>query len=326
MMPLDACRSSMVSNSGTMLMALRPEGWTRPASFSSTATSSMSDMPLHIEMMHWGITSLPNLACASAAAWNTREFARGLLAVFHEGRGQRPRVAQFAGEQRDPRLLVQRQIGHAGHRRVDQFGDRALVHGGILPDIEAGEVEAETIHRAAQQPQPPARDHARIVRDQRAIENIEIGLELPDIGVRSGFADRPPGNADIQLQRGRGEPRVNAGYREAIGLAAAMRRLVGRAFGELCANPWRRRRDAPPSTVRSRARAVPRDRSAAPGSTAARAFRASRRRSRTGCRRGRRRSSFPSAGKTPVRPARPSPSFSRSSSAQCSRGTSCRKV
>ena len=31
----------------------------------------MSDMPLHIEMMHWGITSLPNLAWASAAAWNT---------------------------------------------------------------------------------------------------------------------------------------------------------------------------------------------------------------------------------------------------------------
>ena len=71
MMPLEACRSSMVSNSGTMLIALRPEGWTRPASFSSSATSSMSDTPLHIEMMHWGMTSAPNLACASAAAWNS---------------------------------------------------------------------------------------------------------------------------------------------------------------------------------------------------------------------------------------------------------------
>jgi len=71
MMPAEACKSSMVSNSGTMLMALRPEGWTRPTSFSSTATSSMSDMPLHIEMMHWGIASEPNFACASAAAWKT---------------------------------------------------------------------------------------------------------------------------------------------------------------------------------------------------------------------------------------------------------------
>ena len=43
----------------------------RPASFSSSATSSMSDMPLHIEMMHWGIAAAPYLACASAAAWNT---------------------------------------------------------------------------------------------------------------------------------------------------------------------------------------------------------------------------------------------------------------
>ena len=71
MMTLDACKSSIVSNSGTMLMALRPDGLTRPTSFNNSATSSMSDMPLHIEMMHWGITSAPNLACASAAARNT---------------------------------------------------------------------------------------------------------------------------------------------------------------------------------------------------------------------------------------------------------------
>src|ERR1700687_6137061 len=44
-----ACKSSMVSNSGTILIALRPEGCTRPASFRSSATSSMSDIPLHIE-------------------------------------------------------------------------------------------------------------------------------------------------------------------------------------------------------------------------------------------------------------------------------------
>ena len=61
----------MVSNSGTMLIALRPDGLTRPASFSSTATSSMSDMPWHIEMMHWGMTSAPNVACAFAASRNT---------------------------------------------------------------------------------------------------------------------------------------------------------------------------------------------------------------------------------------------------------------
>ena len=71
MMALEACKSSIVSNSGTILIALRPVGSTRPASFKSNATSSMSDIPLHMEMMHWGIASAPNLACASAAAWKT---------------------------------------------------------------------------------------------------------------------------------------------------------------------------------------------------------------------------------------------------------------
>ena len=233
------------------------------------------------------------------------EFARGLLAVFHEGGGQRTRVAQFACQQRDPRLLVQRQIGHAGHRRIDQFGDRALVHGGILPDIEAGEMEAETIHGAAQQPQPPARDHARIVRDQRAIENIEIGLELRRHRHRAQ-PRRPAraGNADIQLQRGRGQPRVNARYREAIGLAAAMRRLVGRAFGEIAqilgdVGEMRGQRQLGAEHVQFLEIEAQH-----PARLQLRACRASPLRSRTGCRRDRRRSSFPSSGTTPVRRAR----------------------
>ena len=222
----------MVSNSGTILIALRPEGSTSPTSFSSSATSSMSDIPLHIEMMHWGIASAPNLAWASAAAWNTASSPSVSSLYFTKARRQRPRIAQFARQQRDPRLLVQRQIGHAGHRRIDQLRDGAFVHGRILPDIEAGQMKAEAIHGPAQVPQPSARDHARIVRDQRAMENIEIGLELPDIGVRRGFADRRPGGFHIQPRGGRGEPGIDAGHRQPIGLAASMRRGIGRALGE----------------------------------------------------------------------------------------------
>ena len=127
-------------------------------------------------------------------------------------------------------------------------------------------MKAETIDGAAQQPQPAARDHAGIVRDQRAVENIEIGLEFPDIGIGRGFADRPPGGFDIELQRGRGEPGIDAGYREPIGLAAAMRRGIGRTFGERAQILRRRRQGARPATIRRPARAVPRDRTAAPGS------------------------------------------------------------
>ena len=41
--------------------------------------------------------------------------------------------------------------------------DGALVHGGVLPHVQSGEMKAETIHRPPQQPQPAARDDARIV-------------------------------------------------------------------------------------------------------------------------------------------------------------------
>ena len=161
-----------------------------------------------------------------------REFAERLLAVFHERRRQRPRIAQLAGEQRHPRLFVQRQIGHAGRRGVDQLGDRALVHRGVLPDIEACEVKAEAIHRPAQQPQPAARDHAGIVRDQRTIENIEIGLEFLDAVIGRRGADRRPSGFHIELQCGRRQPRIDAGHRQPVGLADPVRRSVGRTLGE----------------------------------------------------------------------------------------------
>ena len=48
------CRSSIVSNSGTMptgLYGSAPDASSRPASFSSIAASSMSDTDWHIEMM-----------------------------------------------------------------------------------------------------------------------------------------------------------------------------------------------------------------------------------------------------------------------------------
>ncbi len=128
-----------------------------------------------------------------------REFAERLLAVLDEGRLSGLRTAQLAQQQIDAGLLVQSQIGHAGNSGVEQFCDRAFVHGRILPDVEPGEMEAETIHRAAQVPQPPARDHAGIVRDQRAIENVEIGLELLCAFIGRACADRRPCGFDLQL-------------------------------------------------------------------------------------------------------------------------------
>ena len=203
-----------------------------------------------------------------------RQFAQRLLAVLDEGRAERPGAAQLAQQQIDAGFLAERQIGHAGDRRVEQFRDRALMHGGILPDVEPGEMEAEAIHGAAQQPQPPARDHAGIVRDQRAVEHVEIGLELLHAGVRSGLADRPAGGFDLQPQRGRRQAGIDAGNRQSIRFAAPVRRGVRRAPGQ-CAQfvgdvgKMRRQRQ-----FRAERHATPPDRSSSPGSTAGAACRA----------------------------------------------------
>ena len=169
----------MVSNSGTMLMALRPDGLTRPTSFKSTATSSMSDMPLHIEMMHCGITSAPNFACASAAAWNTASSpsvsslyltkaelsGRALRSSFEQQRRcARPRSAPDRTCRELRRRTVPRPCVHA---RRNFAGCRAG---------RDGSRKQSTARR--KMPQPPARDHAGIVGDQRAVEHVEIGLEL----------------------------------------------------------------------------------------------------------------------------------------------------
>ena len=204
----------------------------RPTSFSSTATSSMSDMPLHMEMMHWWITSVPNLAWASAAARNTASSpsVSSLYLTKAELSGRALRSSLSSRLTRASSLSVQ--IGHPGYRRVEQFRHRALMHGGILPDIEPGEMEAETVDGPAQRPQPAARDHAGIVRDQRTIEHVEIGLEFLHARIGRGLADRPAVGFDLQPHRGRRQAGIDAGHRESIGLAAPMRRGVRRAPGQ----------------------------------------------------------------------------------------------
>ena len=106
-----------------------------------------------------------------------REFAGRLLAVGDERRDQRARRAQLAQQQRDARLLVEREIVDAGRRRGEEFGDGALVHVGILAQIERREMEAEHVDGAAQRAQAAAREdgarrwpraNGRWCRDRRA--------------------------------------------------------------------------------------------------------------------------------------------------------------
>ena len=151
--------------------------------------------------------------------------------------------------------------------------------------------------------------------DQRAIEHVEIGLELLGAGIGRRLADRRAGGFDLEPRRGRGQPRIDAGHGQPIGLAAPVRRGVGRALGQraqFLGDIGQVRRDRQFGAERMQFLEIE---AAGRGSTAAARCRASPRRSRTDCRRGRRRSSFPSSGTTPVRPGSPpSSSFRRSSS------------
>ncbi len=124
-----------------------------------------------------------------------------------------------------------------------------------------------------------------------------------------------------------GQPRVDAGHRQAIGFAAAMRRGVRRAPGQRRAIRRRHRPDAPRATAPSRVHAAPPDRSAAPGSACRRSVPRMTSAVTNGLPSRSPPIQLPWSGTTPVRlRAPPSSWFSRSSSAQCSRGTSCRNV
>ena len=60
MMPVEFRRSSIVSNSGTMLTDSTPSsGRSSPTSFSSSATSRISDTPSALEMTLFGTDAAP---------------------------------------------------------------------------------------------------------------------------------------------------------------------------------------------------------------------------------------------------------------------------
>ncbi len=75
----------------------------------------------------------------------------------------------------------------------------------------------------------------RIVRDQRAVDNIEIGLELLRAGIGGRFSNRRPCGFHIQPDGGRGESGVDTGHRQAlIGRAPGERAQILRDIGEVC--------------------------------------------------------------------------------------------
>ena len=128
--------------------------------------------------------------------------------------------------------FVEAEIIDAGIGGGEKLGDGALVDIGILPHVERREVEAEDVDRAAQRPQPAAREDRAAVGFQRVGDDREVGGEFGGLGVRLGVGQRLAQRHDvIELARGLGEARIEAGDGAPIGLVAPGGRAVGRAIG-----------------------------------------------------------------------------------------------
>ena len=88
------------------------------------------------------------------------ELARGLFRIGHERREQRPRGRELRQQERDARLLRHLAIVRA-RTGLEQFGQDPLMHVRVLPQVDAGEMEAEHFDCAPQHAQASARDHRR---------------------------------------------------------------------------------------------------------------------------------------------------------------------
>ena len=129
---------------------------------------------------------------------------------------------------------------------LEQLGQACARALGILPQVDAREVEAEHFDRAPQGAQPPARDQRRAVGEQRTIEHVEIGAQLGGLRVGLRLRHRVARQHDLtESARGRDQPRIDADDGLPIRLGGAARRVVGRAPDQLL----KLRRDADAGAV-----------------------------------------------------------------------------
>ena len=102
---------------------------------------------------------------------------------------------------------AQRRVVGVHARPRQQLRDDLLVHIGVLPHVQAGQVKTEGAHRFPQPGQPVVGQHRAAVGAQRPVDDVEVGQQF-----RRRFVAL---EAEVQLVfglivedllRGRGEP------------------------------------------------------------------------------------------------------------------------
>ena len=112
-----------------------------------------------------------------------RQLGAGLLAVGQEGCGQGAGALQLHRQQGDALLLLQGQVVGARLHHRQQLGHHAAVDLGGLAQVQGYQVEAEHRHGAAQVPQAAPGQTASPVGPQRAVQGVQVGLQLGGRGV-----------------------------------------------------------------------------------------------------------------------------------------------
>ena len=104
---------------------------------------------------------------AGARGIENGEFLGGLGAIDDMAGDQRPGGRQLLEKKFDPRILIQAEIIRPRRHRLEQFGDRALMHLGILPQIERRQTPAKNPHGAEQTTEPAMGEQRRTMQMQR---------------------------------------------------------------------------------------------------------------------------------------------------------------
>ena len=157
-----------------------------------------------------------------------RQFLTRLLRVGEERRYQGTDLVQLFDEEGDPLFLAARLIVRAGRDGFEQLRDHALMHIGILAQIERGEMEAETACCAPQRPQAAAGEKLRAMQLQRLIDDVQVAAEF--VGIVIGGHRLANGLERIMLVDGAHIGRDTAAdgrHSAAIGLRHPVRGGVG---------------------------------------------------------------------------------------------------
>ena len=105
--------------------------------------------------------------------------------------------------------------------------------GGVLPQVQSAEVEAEDVDGAAQPGQPVVGQGPRTVAAQRGVDRVELGQQLGRGRVGRPLDPRRGARHRAEhLLGGRAQPGVDAVERPPVGLVGAERRPVARGLGQ----------------------------------------------------------------------------------------------